>query len=480
MLNYIWGGLIVFSLIFALVNDASDIVNDTWRNGEEFSVELLFPANADLNRNQNIRFTMDGGESVFNARWYPVDEEAELIIAVQDGLPEHWLAVAQNQSSNRRQEIRAYVATFALRDGTGLDELLDGEASTGHTPDSGLPGYTDEARDSHGAGLQPESIVDEGIASALDEEVTNRAASDATGQSAGVNGASSGGSGSVTGGFTAQASLTLPEVHFVKLRAITSAAFDMAEFAVTLALGLVGIMALWLGLMKIAEQAGLIYVVVKGVRPFMRWLFPELPKDHPAMGMISLNLAANVLGLGNAATPLGIKAMEELQKLNPEKDTATNSMIMFLALNTSSVQLLPPVTLVAIMGLRVNELMVAITLTTIFSTMAAIIAAKLYARRYPPVLSATGELLAVGSDSDGAAKLRALEAGPDADGSGIQSGIPGTGKPGSGTTSGGTGAGKPGSGTRSGDGDGQGPGGGTTSGEADDNGTNETPKDDKR
>ena len=352
MLNYIWGGLIVFSLIFALVNDAADIINDNWRNGEEFSVEVLFPANADLNRNQNVRFSLDGGEQLFTARWYPVDEEAELIIAVQDGLPQHWRAVAQNQSSSRKQEIRAYVADFSLRDGTGLDDLLDPDAQ--------------------GAG----------------------------------DGSTESTNGAAISGFTANASLVLPEVHFVKLRAITAAAFEMAEFAVTLALGLVGIMALWLGLMKIAEEAGLIHVVVKGVRPFMRWLFPELPKDHPAMGMISLNLAANVLGLGNAATPLGIKAMEELQKLNPEKDTATNSMIMFLALNTSSVQLLPPVTLVAIMGLRVNELMVAITLTTIFSTAAAIIAAKLYARKYPPVVSASGEILAVGIDSDGAAALR--------------------------------------------------------------------------
>lgn len=408
MLNYIWGGLIVFSLVFALTNDASDIINDTWQNGEEFGVEILFPANADLNRNQNVRFSIDGGEQLFSARWYPVDEEAELIIAVQDGLPQHWLAVAENQSSSRKQEIRAYVAGFALQDGTELEELLDTDAQG--SADGSDRSVTDLQ---HGVG------ADEGIEAELDAAVLDSATGDGVsgdgsasrnGVSGGANGGVGGSSGATNGvaisGFTANASLVLPEVHFVKLRAITAAAFDMAEFAVTLALGLVGIMALWLGLMKIAEEAGLIHVVVKGVRPFMRWLFPELPKDHPAMGMISLNLAANVLGLGNAATPLGIKAMEELQKLNPEKDTATNSMIMFLALNTSSVQLLPPVTLVAIMGMRVNELMVAITLTTIFSTIAAIIAAKLYARKYPPVVSASGEILAVGIDSDGAAALR--------------------------------------------------------------------------
>lgn len=341
MLNYIWGGLIVFSLVFALVNDASDIVNNTWRNGEEIPAEIRFPANADLDRNQNVRFLLDDGNTEFMARWYPVDSEAELIIPVQEGLPEHWLEVAENQSSSRKQEIRAYVTDIGVANQQASGALL-------------------------------------------------------------------------------QTGLVLPEVQFVKLRAITQAAFDMAEFAVTLALGLVGIMALWLGLMKIAEEAGLIHVVVKGVRPFMKWLFPELPKDHPAMGMISLNLAANVLGLGNAATPLGIKAMEELQKLNPEKDTATNSMIMFLALNTSSVQLLPPVTLVAIMGLRVNELMVAITITTIFSTAAAIIAAKLYARRYPPVLSESGELLAVGVDTADAATYDSAGGGADAAGTSSQ------------------------------------------------------------
>jgi spore maturation protein SpmA len=196
-------------------------------------------------------------------------------------------------------------------------------------------------------------------------------------------------------------------VNFVKLRAITKAAFDMAEFAVTLAIGLIGIMALWLGLMNVADRSGLIQIVVRGVRPFMKWLFPELPRDHPAMGMISLNLAANILGLGNAATPMGIKAMEELQKLNPDKDSATNSMCMFLALNTSSVQLLPPVTLVAIMGLRVNELMVAITITTIFSTAAAIVAAKWYARRNPPTEAA----LALASDWQSGGAVTATSAG---------------------------------------------------------------------
>ena len=174
--------------------------------------------------------------------------------------------------------------------------------------------------------------------------------------------------------------IMLPEIHWVKIHAITQAAFDMSKFAVTLAIGLAGIMALWLGLMRITEKSGLIFYFVKVFHPLLRWLFPDIPKNHPALGSISLNLAANVLGLGNAATPLGIKAMQQLQSINQKKEQASNSMCMFLALNTSSVQLLPPVTLIAIMGTQVSELIIPIILATSASTLAAVITAKSYAR----------------------------------------------------------------------------------------------------
>lgn len=177
-----------------------------------------------------------------------------------------------------------------------------------------------------------------------------------------------------------QISALLPQVHVVKLRAITTAAFDMAETAVKIAIGLIGVMALWLGLLKIAEESNLVRRLVKFVHPLIGKLFPDIPKDHPALANISLNLTANILGLGNAATPLGIKAMEELQKLNKNSDTASDAMCMFLAINTSSVQLLPPVTLVALMGVGVSELMVSITLATIISTVVGISGA-LYFRR---------------------------------------------------------------------------------------------------
>ena len=114
-----------------------------------------------------------------------------------------------------------------------------------------------------------------------------------------------------------------------------------AEGSVTLAIGLIGVMALFLGLMKVAEAGGLLTIVARLLRPLMVRLFPEVPADHPAMGAMIMNFSANVLGLGNAATPFGIRAMQELDKLNPHKGTATNAMALFLAINTSSITLLP-------------------------------------------------------------------------------------------------------------------------------------------
>ena len=158
--------------------------------------------------------------------------------------------------------------------------------------------------------------------------------------------------------------------------AVTQAAIDMAKTAVEIAIGLVGIMALWLGTMKIAEESGLIRIIARAIRPITIRLFPDVPEDHPAIGSIILNMAANLLGLGNAATPLGLKAMEELQDLNPEKDTATNAMCTFLAINTSSVQLILPATVVALMGAAANQIFITTILATGLSTIAAIIAVR--------------------------------------------------------------------------------------------------------
>ena len=122
---------------------------------------------------------------------------------------------------------------------------------------------------------------------------------------------------------------------------VTRGAVESASTAVEIALGLVGVMTLWLGMMRVAEAAGLVTLLGRALRPVLRWLFPEVPADHPAAGAIVIAVAANMLGLNNAATPLGIKAMEELQALNPDKDTATNAMVTLLAVTTSGVQLIP-------------------------------------------------------------------------------------------------------------------------------------------
>ena len=158
--------------------------------------------------------------------------------------------------------------------------------------------------------------------------------------------------------------------------AVTEAAINMAKTAVEIAIGLIGIMALWLGTMKIAEESGLIRIIARALRPITIRLFPDVPEDHPAIGSIVLNMAANILGLGNAATPLGLKAMEELQELNLNKDTATNAMCTFLAINTSSVQFILPATVVALMGVVSNQIFITTILATGLSTVAAIIAVK--------------------------------------------------------------------------------------------------------
>ena len=176
------------------------------------------------------------------------------------------------------------------------------------------------------------------------------------------------------------AAVTFEPVRFVKLNAIAAAALDFAKTGAEIALGLIGVLALFLGLLKIGENAGIIHGLVRLVQPVLRPLFPEVPRDHPALAMIALALTTNVFGLGNAATPFGIKAMEELQKLNKSDDTATNPMVMMLALSTSSVQLVPPVLLLALLGLQINRLVLPIIVTGLLGLIIAIVSAKLLGR----------------------------------------------------------------------------------------------------
>ena len=161
---------------------------------------------------------------------------------------------------------------------------------------------------------------------------------------------------------------------------VTDAAITMSKTSVEIAIGLIGIMALWLGTMKIAEDSGLLQIIAKSLRPITIRLFPDVPSDHPAIGSIVLNMAANMLGLGNAATPLGLKAMKELQELNKHKDTATDAMCTFLAINTSSVQIILPATVVGLMGAAANQIFITTIIATGMSTVAAIISVKVLSK----------------------------------------------------------------------------------------------------
>lgn len=286
MLNRVWAGMIILSVLYSFASDMLDEVNNHYKNGEIYDFRYTESSLESLS-------TIKIKEAVVHFASNSLNHN-QIEIPVSNALPLHWREVAENQSSKSKKELRLTIQSI----------------------------------DTNNKKIQ----------------------------------------------------VSLPEIHWVKIRSITNAAFEMAEFAVKLAIGLAGIMALWLGLMRVAEKSGLITYFVRIIYPMLHYLFPKIPKDHPAMGSISLNMAANILGLGNAATPMGIKAMQQLQELNKKKDTASDEMCMFLAINTSSVQLLPPVTLIAVLGAGVSELILPIILATTASTIAAITSAKLLAK----------------------------------------------------------------------------------------------------
>ncbi len=176
------------------------------------------------------------------------------------------------------------------------------------------------------------------------------------------------------------------------MQALGLAMVDSAKGSVELALGLVGVMAFFLGLMKIAEAGGLLVIIARLLRPLLVRLFPDVPADHPAMGAMVMNLSANALGLGNAATPFGIRAMQQLDRLNPHRGSATNAMALFLAINTSSVTLLPT----GVIALRASAgsldpagILPTTLFATLCSTTVAIIACHFYAR-FSPVAPPAG------------------------------------------------------------------------------------------
>jgi spore maturation protein SpmA len=184
---------------------------------------------------------------------------------------------------------------------------------------------------------------------------------------------------------TFSANIIFDKVSFTKMKGITNAVIDYAGTAVTIAIGLIGIMALWLGVMKVAEQAGLIKIIANTLKPITKKLFPDIPSDHPAMSSIIMNISANMLGLGNAATPFGLKAMEEMEEINSNKGTASNSMVTFLAINTAGLTLIPA-TAIAVRAASGSSNPAIIIGTTIFgafcATVAGVASAKILEKFY--------------------------------------------------------------------------------------------------
>jgi spore maturation protein A len=311
MLNYIWAGLIIFSLVFALWNDGRDLANDTYRNGKPLAVSIDRPG---------------GTGSAVTVRIEPATYKSHY--GVDDSGVEKPLAATLIET-DRGRELR-FAADASLP--ATLGRIRDATAGTG--------------TGSLFKDTKPESLL---------ATVTS------------FDAAGNGGA----------AQIVFPPARWLKIQAIGAAAMNLARSAVELSLGLIGTLCVFLGVMQIAEKAGLIQAVVFVTGPLLRPLFPGIPKGHPAMGMVTLNLTANMLGLGNAATPFGIKAMEELQKLNKTTDTATNAMVMLLAMNTAGVQILPPVFLYAVMGLRASELYIPILIVTGASLVVAIVSVKL-------------------------------------------------------------------------------------------------------
>ncbi|MGZ8938257.1 MAG: nucleoside recognition domain-containing protein [Limisphaerales bacterium] len=176
-----------------------------------------------------------------------------------------------------------------------------------------------------------------------------------------------------------------------RLKEVADGAVKGAEMAVTISLGLIGVMTVWMGIMRLAERSGFIHLLARAFRPLLRWLFPDVPHDHPAMGSMVMNIAANMIGLVNAATPLGLRAMRDLERLNPHPGTATNAMCTFLAINTGSVQLIP-ITAIGVLAAAGSVAPYAIVgtalIATCFSSAAGIIAVKLFERMrvFAPVI----------------------------------------------------------------------------------------------
>lgn len=324
-MNYLWAGLILISFLFALGTDANELRTNRYRNNIPLAVEVAWPST-------------------------PADGPAEQVtLAIPQAALAEWAGRPPATTATAATQIKPITATVVRSEAGGRAQL--------HLQAGPLPAELAVIRKFHDA---DEKLL---IAN-LRDSLPSRESAIAS---------------------TATLRVTFEPVRFARLRAINDAAVTFAQTAFTIVIGLVGGLTLWLGLLKIAEDSGLVNLIVRVIRPLIGPLFPGVPKESPALGLITLNVAANMLALGNAATPIGIKAMQELQKLNPVKDTATNAMVMLLAINTAGVTLLPSPTLVGIMGPRIGSVMGPIIATTGVALAIAIVTAKLFERFGRPV-----------------------------------------------------------------------------------------------
>jgi len=316
MLNYVWVALLFLGIGAAVTTDLIDQKENKYRNKEPLQIEIDFPGPQDKNSEKGYQAALVVRQRDFN-NFYKQNISSDVVIPV----------TVTSHPGNPQSSIYIKVQK-----------------------------------------TDPKIWQDMTAASADKDYLTGKVTTDSLITSAAGL------------GNTIKGHVIFESVSFLKIKSVTNAALSYAGTAVTIALGLIGIMALWIGIMKIAEEAGLIAIIASWLKPVTTRLFPEVPSDHPAMGAMIMNISANMLGLGNAATPFGLKAMEELDTLNPNKGTATNSMCTFLAINTAGMTLIPA-TAIAIRAASGSSEPAIIIGTSLFAsfcaTVAGITAAKI-------------------------------------------------------------------------------------------------------
>ncbi len=329
MLNYIWLGLIVIAIFVAVGRDVNEEATNRFRNNEDITLHVAPEA---------MRIA---GPNHYSGTAYLTKAE-----------------LARFYGANEAKPIKGDTVFFAT-------DVVQSQTNA----KSGALTLTLPAN-------APPVMADAAAADGDPTKIIGKATFDTAGFAAGTN-----------------VSFLPPTVHFrVLAKVADEGILKIANVAVELALGLIGVMALWLGIMQIAEAAGLVLLLSKIVKPIMVRVFPDVPPDHPAIGAMVMNMTANFLGLSNAATPLGLKAMEELNKLNPVAGTATNAMCMFLTINTTALTLVPA-TVIAIRLTLGSTNPTDIIMPTFLATFVSLILGVLFTRfiqRFFPIKATEG------------------------------------------------------------------------------------------